>query len=118
MHWKSTNDIAFKIALETVNAVNAAQSMIRDAENASRARMTAARHTNCRHCQAELENFLIEFPDCSDDVIEGKLQEAWETCGVCSAEYHAHLERQAAEWEERFSVQDCPSDWEVQHGLS
>ena len=92
---KSTNDIAFAIVTETAEAMNTAQAMIRDAEVAAIAKRTAQKHTNCRACQAELENFLIDFPDASEDAILGSLQDAWETCGACAAEYNAHLERQA-----------------------
>ena len=101
MNWKTTNDIAFALAVETTEAINTARAMVRDAEVAAAAKRTAQRHTNCRACQAELENFLIDFPDASEDATLCQLQDAWETCGACSAEYNAHLERQAAEWEER-----------------
>ena len=118
MNWKTTNDIAFAIAVETTQAVNTARAMIRDANLAAHAKRTAEKHTDCRQCQAGLENFILEFPDCSEEIILSQVQELWETCGACSEEYHAHLERQAAEWEERQALLDKPSDWEVQHGLS
>lgn len=117
MNWKTTNDIAFAIAVETTQAVNTAHAMIRDANLAAHAKRKAAQHTECRQCQAGLENFLIEFPDCSEEIIESQVQELWETCGACKAEYAAHLDRQAEEWEQRHnSVLDKPSDWEVQNG--
>ena len=114
---KSTNDIAFAIVTETTQAVNTAHAMIRDANLAAHAKRTAEKHTQCRNCQAGLENFLIQFPDASDEIILSKVQELWETCGACKAEYAAHLERQAAEWEESQGILDRPSDWEVQNGL-
>ena len=117
MDWKTTNDIAFAIAVETTQAVNTARAMIRDANLAAHAKRTAQKHTNCRQCQAELENFLLEFPDCSEDAILEKVREGWETCGACKAEYNAYLDRQAAEWEERQRGLDKPSDWEVENGL-
>ena len=116
MNWKTTNDIAFAIAVETTQAVNTARAMIRDAEVAATAKRTAQKHTNCRNCQAEIENFLIEFPDASEEAVLSTLQDAWETCGSCKAEYNAHLERQAAEWEERERGLDNPSEWEVING--
>lgn len=116
MNWKTTNDTAFAIAIETTTAIETAHAMIRDAQLAAHAKHTAAKHTQCRHCQAALENFLIEFPDCSEDAIGEELINAWESCGSCSAEYNAHLDRQAAEWEERQRGLDKPSDWEVQNG--
>ena len=116
MNWKTTNDIAFAIAVEATEAVNTAHAMIRDAKLAAHAKRTAEKHTECRQCQAALENFILEFPDCSEEVITSQLQDAWETCGACSEEYHAHLDRQAAEWEERQRGLDNPSEWEVQNG--
>ena len=117
MNWKTTNDIAFAIAVETTQAVNTAQAMIRDANLAAHAKHTAEKHTECRNCQAGLENFLIEFPDCSEEVITGQVQELWQTCGACSEEYQAHLDQQAAEWEERQRGLDNPSEWEVINGV-
>ena len=92
---KLTNDFAFAIVTETSRAVETARAMIRDAEVAASAKRTAQLHTNCRACQAGLENFLIEFPDASDDAVQSETEHLWETCGECSEEYHAHLDRQA-----------------------
>ena len=113
---KSTNDIAFAIVMETTQAVNTARAMIRDANLAAHAKRMAEKHTQCRNCQAGLENFLIDFPDCSEEIILSQVQELWETCGACSQEYQAHLDRQAAEWEERQHGLDNPSEWEVING--
>ena len=112
----TASDIAFGIAYETAKAIETTHAMIRDAKLAAHAKQTASKHTNCRQCQAALENFLMEYPDCSEEVISEKVTENWETCGSCSEEYQAHLDRQAAEWEERQGVLDNPSDWEVQNG--
>ena len=95
MNWKTTNDIAFAIAVETTEAINTARAMVRDAEVAAIAKRTAQKHTNCRCCQAELENFLIDFPDASEEAQQSKLQDAWETCGTCKAEYQAWIDSQA-----------------------
>ena len=97
----TASDIAFGIVLETTKAIETTQAMIRDANLAAHAKHTASQHTNCRQCQAFLENFILKFPDASEDAILEKVRESWETCGACKAEYNAHLERQAAEWEER-----------------
>ena len=68
MNWKSTNDIAFAIATETTQAVNMARALVRDAEIAATAKVRSVGFTQCRGCQALLENFMIEYPDCSDAV--------------------------------------------------
>ena len=91
MHWKNTNDIAFAIVTETTKAVNIARGMIDEAETAARAEMEAKQHTSCQHCQAALINFRISDPNGD---METKHMEVWETCGACSEEYIAHLERQ------------------------
>lgn len=91
----TASEIAFGIVVETTQAIETAQAMIRDAKLAAHAKHTASQHTNCRQCQAALENFLMEYPDCSEEVIHGQLQESWETCGACREEYQAHLDRQA-----------------------
>ena len=70
----TTNEIAFAIAVETTEAIHTAQALVKDAEIAARAKHTAAQHTNCRNCQAALENFLIEFPYCRAEAIEEKHQ--------------------------------------------
>ena len=114
----TASEIAFGIALEVSQTIETTHAMIRDAELAAHAKHTAAKHTNCRQCQAGLENFILQFPDCSEEVINGQLQEVWETCGACREEYEAHLDRHAAEWEEQQAGLDKPSEWEVQNGLS
>ena len=133
---KSTNDIAFELALETAKAIETSHAMIRDAKLAAHAKHTATKHTECRQCQAGLENFILEFPDCSVEAIEGKHQEIWEHCPSCRAEYIEVLEAQRCkhgngsdctecldEWADQNApesdgILDKPSDWEVQHGLS
>ena len=113
MLFEKVNDFAFAIVTETAKAVETARAMVRDAEVAATAKRKAQLHTDCQACQAGLENFLIEFPDASDDAIQSETENLWETCGACSEEYHAHLERQA----EASSVfyLDNPSDWERQN---
>ena len=136
MNWKTTNDIAFAIAVETTQAVNTARAMIRDAEVAAAAKRTAQRHTGCRNCQAALENFLIEFPDASTEIIEEQHRDIWEACPTCRAEYVERLHAQRCkhgntaetctdcldEWADANApecdeILDKPSDWEVQNGL-
>ena len=109
----TTNDIAFALVIETARAIETANAMVRDAEVAAKAKLEAERQTNCRYCQAEIENFLIQFPDASDEAVEECLRGSWETCGACSEEYLAHLERQA-EASSGFYL-DNPSDWERQN---
>lgn len=134
---KSTNDIAFELALETAKAIETSHAMIRDAKLAAHAKHTASKHTECRQCQAGLENFIIEFPDCSEAAIDERHQEIWEGCPTCRAEYVEILNAQRCkhgnaahrctdcldEWADQNApesdgILDKPSDWEVQHGLS
>lgn len=99
MHWKSTNDIAFAIVRETTEAVNIASGMIAEAEANARAEMRAKDYTLCRHCQAGLVNFLIANPEADHETTQAHTETLWETCGACSEEYQAHLERQAEAYE-------------------
>ena len=113
MLFENVNDFAFAIVSSTAKSIETARAMVRDAEVAAHAKHTAQLHTNCRACQAGLENFLIEFPDASDDAVQCETENLWESCGACSAEYHAHLERQAEASSVFYS--DNPSDWERQN---
>lgn len=131
---KMTNEIAFAMADSTARAMETANAMIRDARVAAAAKRTAEHHTNCRNCQAGLENFLIQFPDCSAEAIEAKHQDIWEHCPRCRAEYVEVLKSQYCkhgngsdctecldEWAdanepECDGILDKPSDWEVQNG--
>ena len=83
----TTNEIAFAIVTETTRAMETARAMVRDAEVAAAAKRTAEKHTQCRNCQAALENLLIDFPDCSTEAIDEKHSEIWEACPACRAEY-------------------------------
>ena len=112
MLFEKANDFAFAIVTEAARAMETARAMVRDAEIAASAKRTAQRHTDCRACQAAIENFVIEFPEASDDAVEECLRESWETCGACSEEYLAHLERQAEA--SGYAQLDNPSDWERQ----
>ena len=94
MLFEKVNDFAFEIVTETAKAVETARAMVRDAEVAATAKRKAQRHTNCRYCQAGLENFLIDFPDASDEAVQSETESLWETCGACTEEYHAHLEKE------------------------
>lgn len=105
----TTNEIAFAIAVETAEAMHTAQVLVKDAEIAARAKLTAAQHTNCRNCQAGLENFLIEFPYCREEAIEEKHREVWEACPSCRAEYVEFLDK---------SMNDCQESldaWADEH---
>ena len=92
---QSTHDIAPAMQRETREAVNIASSMIAEAENAARAERKAKDYTLCRHCIAGLTNFLIANPEASHEATQAETESLWETCGACSEEYHAHLDRQA-----------------------
>ena len=132
----TASDIAFGIVLETTKAIETTLAMIRDAEVAALAKHTASKHTQCRQCQAGLENFLIEFPYCSEEIIAEKHHEIWEACPRCREEYievlnsqYCHHDNPAHtctncldEWAEANApesdgILDKPSDWEVQNGL-
>ena len=90
----NTNDIAKAIVIETATAMHIARGMIEEAETAARAEMRAKDYTLCRHCQAGLVNFLIATPDADHETIQAETECLWETCGACSEEYNAHLDRQ------------------------
>ena len=133
-----TADNAFKIALETSRTyIKISHEMIRDANRAAHAKVTAAKQTNCRACQAALENFLLEYPDCSDDAISEQHHIIWEVCPNCHAEVvevmnswkceHGNAAHHCVEcldaWADENApecdeILDKPSDWEVQNGLS
>ena len=109
----STNDIAFAIVTETNRAVNMAQALVRDAEIAATAKVRAVGFTNCRGCQAGIENFMIEYPDCSDAAVQSYLEDVvFLDCTPCTTEYNAMLD---ARFEEYSQVVDKPSDWERQN---
>ena len=113
MNWKSTNDIAFAIATETTQAVNMARALVRDAEIAATAKVRSVGFTQCRGCQALLENFMIEYPDCSDASVQSYLEDVvFLDCTPCTTEYNAMLD---ARFEEYDQVLDKPSDWEKQN---
>ena len=61
MTWKETNDMAFALAIETTNAVNMARELVRDAKIAATAKVRSVGFTQCRGCQALLENF-VKYP--------------------------------------------------------
>ena len=107
----TTSDIAFGIALEAAQAIETTHAMIRDAEVAALAKHTAAKHTQCRNCQAALENFLIEFPDCTDDAISEKHTEFWEACPECRAEYVEVLNSQFCSHGNPGPCDECLDEW-------
>ena len=110
---KSVNDIAFAIVTETNRAVNLAQALVRDAEIAATAKVRAVKFTNCRGCQAGLENFLIEYPDCSDDAVQSYLEDVvFLDCTPCTSDYNAWID---AQYQDSLQTLDAPSDWERQN---
>ena len=110
---KSVNDIAFAIVTETSQAIALAQALVRDAEIAATAKVRAVGFTNCRGCQAGIENFMIEYPDCSDAAVQSYLEDVvFLDCTPCTTEYNAMLD---ARFEEYSQVVDKPSDWERQN---
>ena len=117
MTWKETNDMAFALAIETTNAVNMARELVRDAKIAATAKVRSVGFTQCRGCQALLENFMIEYPDCSDAAVQSYLEDVvFLDCTPCTTEYNAHLDRQYQEYsEKRDAMIDAPSDWEKQN---
>ena len=113
MNWKSTNDIAFAIATETTQAVNMARALVRDAEIAATAKVRSVGFTQCRGCQALLENFMIEYPDCSDASVQSYLEDVvFLECTPCTTEYNTMLDTQ---YQEHLETLDNPSDWERQN---
>ena len=116
MSWKETNDVAFALAMEATNAVNLAKALVRDAEIAATAKVRAIGFTQCRGCQALLENFMIEYPDCSDDAVQSYLEDVvFLDCIPCTTEYNAHLDAQYHDYEQSRQALDKPSDWERQN---
>ena len=75
MKMRNVNDIAFAIVTETNRAVAISKALVRDAEIAATAKVRALDFTNCRNCQAGIENFLIEYPDCSDAAVQSYLED-------------------------------------------
>ena len=113
MTWKETNDMAFALAIETTKAVNMARELVRDAKIAATAKVRSVGFTQCRGCQALLENFMIEYPDCSDASVQSYLEDVvFLDCTPCTTEYNAMLD---ARFEEYNQVLDKPSDWEKQN---
>lgn len=93
---KKVNEIAFEIVTETARAMEITHGIIEDAENAARAALKAKHFTNCRNCQAGLENVIIDNPTASDDEYQDALNEIWQECPVCRAEYAAYRAEAAA----------------------
>ena len=92
---QSTRNIAPAMRRETTEAVTLAQAMIDEAETAARAELKAKDYTLCHSCQRGLINFLIANPEATHEATQAEMENLWETCGACSEEYHAHLDRQA-----------------------
>ena len=90
------SDVAFAIANETAAAIATARAFVRDAEIAATAKVRAAHFSNCRGCQAGLENFMIEYPDCSDAAVQSYLEDVvFLDCEPCTSDYNAHIEAQS-----------------------
>ena len=104
------SDVAFALASETTQAIALARALVRDAEIAATAKVRSVGFTQCRGCQALLENFMIEYPDCSDAAVQSYLEDVvFLDCTPCTTEYNAMLD---ARFEEHCQVLDKPSDWE------
>ena len=113
MRNSSTNDIAFAIATETSRAVNMARALVRDAEIAATAKVRSVGFTQCRGCQALLENFMIEYPDCSDASVQSYLEDVvFLDCTPCTSDYNAWID---AQYQDSLQMLDDPSDWEKQN---
>ena len=116
MSWKDTNDLAFAIATETTQAVALAKALVRDAEIAAVAKVRAVKFTKCRGCQALLENFMISYPDCSDDAVQSYLEDVvFLDCTPCTKERDAWHEMIEAQYQAHIETLDDPSDWERQN---
>ena len=113
MKMRNVNDIAFAIVTETHQAVNLARALVRDAEIAATAKVRALDFTNCRNCQAGIENFLIEYPDCSDAAVQSYLEDVvFLACHPCTSDFNAWID---AQYQEHLETLDNPSDWERQN---
>ena len=107
------SDVAFALASETTQAIALARALVRDAEIAAKAKVRALGFTNCRGCQAGIENFLIEYPDCSDDAVQSFLEDVvFLACHPCTQEFNAWID---AQYQEHLETLDNPSDWERQN---
>ena len=116
MTWKETNDMAFALAIETTNAVNMARELVRDAKIAATAKVRSVGFTQCRGCQALLENFMIEYPDVSDDAVQSYLEDVVILdCTPCTKERDAWHEMIEAQYQAHLETLDDPSDWERQN---
>ena len=113
---KSVNDIAFAIVTETTQAVSLAKALVRDAEIAATAKVRAVKFTKCRGCQALLENFMIEYPDCSDAAVQSYLEDVVILdCTPCTKERDEWHEMIEAQYQAHIETLDNPSDWERQN---
>ena len=113
MKMRNVNDIAFAIVTETNRAVAISKALVRDAEIAATAKVRALDFTNCRNCQAGIENFLIEYPDCSDAAVQSYLEDVvFLACHPCTSDFNAWID---AQYQEHLETLDNPSDWERQN---
>ena len=87
----TTNDFAFAIVTSTAEAVNIAQGLINDARLLAEAKAEAERHTDCRSCQAGMENYLLANAGATFTEKEAAHREVWEQCHDCQVEYEAWL---------------------------
>ena len=79
--------IAPAIRTEQRQAVNIAHAMVDDAERAAEAKAEAAQHSDCRSCQAGMENYLLKHPQASFTDKENAHRDIWEHCHDCQVEY-------------------------------
>ena len=83
--------IATAIRTEQRQAVNLAQGLIDDARRCAAAKAEAQRHSDCRSCQAGMENYLLSHPQASFTDKENAHRDIWEHCHDCQVEYEAWL---------------------------
>ena len=95
MLFENVNDFAFAIVTETTKAIETAHAMVDDARRASEAKAEAQRHTDCRACQAGMENYLLDTPSATFTEKEEAHRGIWETCLDCQVEYAAWADKAA-----------------------
>ena len=98
----TTSDIAFQIATETAAAIATAKALVIDAEISATAKVRSQHFTNCRNCQAGLENFMTEYPDASDAAVQSYLEDVvFLDCKPCTDHFHEWIDEVHAETQAR-----------------
>ena len=121
--------------LQTIDAINAGLGIIADTERYARNEMRAAEFTNCKRCQSSLVLFLNDTPTADTPTVQVVMENLWENCPDCRAEYAEWLNsvpcvHRILAWEHCDACMDAwadahapendmvdePSDWEVKNG--